>query len=184
MAEMHLVTGGCRSGKSAYAQQAAESRPAPRLYVATCPVMDDPEMQARVAAHRTAREGRGWETVEEPLDLAHTLSGSPAGRPPHEVVLIDCVTLWINNLMYRAEQSGGELTEDDVVARCDTALDAAAATPGVVYWVTNEVGLGIVPENPQARRFRDLVGRANQRIAARADGVTLLVCGVPVRVKG
>jgi len=183
MAELHLVTGGCRSGKSAYAQQAAESLAdalaAPRVYVATCPITDDAEMQSRIDAHRAARRDRGWETVEEELDLAGVLTRDPR----HAVVLVDCVTLWINNLMYRAARSGRDVTEDDVARHCGPVLDAAAARRGAVFFVTNEVGWGVVPENPQARRFRDLVGRANQLLAARADRVTLVACGIPLHLK-
>ena len=101
MAEIVLVTGGCRSGKSAYAQQLAESLPPRRLYVATCPVTDD-EMRRRIEEHREARADRGWETVEEQLDLA----GVFRRHAEHNVLLVDCVTLWINNLMYHAELTG------------------------------------------------------------------------------
>ena len=101
MARIVLVTGGCRSGKSAYAQQLAESLPPTRLYVATCPVTDD-EMRRRIEQHRQARRDRGWETVEEQLDLA----GVFRRHAEHNVLLVDCVTLWVNNLMYHAEREG------------------------------------------------------------------------------
>lgn len=179
MASIVLVTGGCRSGKSAHAQQIAESFPPARLYVATCPVIDD-EMRRRIEAHRRARDGRGWETMEEPFDLAGALDrGSRYG-----VILVDCLTLWVNNLMYRAEQEGGTVGEAQIAEACGKVLQAAAQCRGIVIFVTNEVGMGIVPENAEARRYRDLVGRANQVIAARADSVTLVVCGTPLQVKG
>ena len=178
MANIILIVGGCRSGKSAYAQQAAESLPAPRLYVATCPVFDD-ELAQRVEAHRLARSGRGWETVEEQIDLAGVL-----GRSRHQAVLVDCVTLWINNLMYSAQQESRDLTESAVAQQCCEVLEAAAACPGTVLFVTNEVGMGIVPDIPASRRYRDLAGRANQTIAARADAVTLVSCGIPLHLKG
>jgi adenosylcobinamide kinase / adenosylcobinamide-phosphate guanylyltransferase len=178
MAKLVLVTGGCRSGKSDYARRLAESLPPERLVVATAAVTDD-EMARRIEAHRQARRDRGWETVEEELDLAGVLTRDQR----HAVVLVDCVTLWINNLMYRAAQSGGDVTEDDVARHCGPVLDAAAARRGAVLLVTNEVGWGVVPENPQARRFRDLVGRANQLLAARADRVTLVACGIPLHLK-
>lgn len=174
MAKIVLVTGGCRSGKSAYAQQLAESLPPVRLYVATSPVTDD-EMRCRIEQHREARRNRGWETIEEQLDLA----GVFRQNAEQNVVLVDCVTLWINNLIYHVPQ----ITEADVATRCAEMLDAAQVCRGTVIFVTNEVGLGVVPENPLARRYRDLVGRANQIIAARADAVTLVCCGIPMHLK-
>jgi adenosylcobinamide kinase / adenosylcobinamide-phosphate guanylyltransferase len=178
MAEIMLVTGGCRSGKSAYAQRVAESLPPSRLYVATCPVTDD-EMRRRIEEHQSARRGRGWHTVEEQLDLASVLSR----HAEHNVLLVDCVTLWVNNLMYHAEREGRQVDEADVAELCDRMLDAAQSCQGTVIFVTNEVGMGVVPENALARRFRDLVGRANQIIAARADTVTFMCSGIPFRLK-
>ena len=178
MANLVLVTGGCRSGKSAYALHLAESLPPTRLYVATCPVTDD-EMRHRIEEHRRARGDRGWETIEEQVDLAGVLSR----HTRHTVRLVDCVTLWINNLMFYAEQEGRPLTEADVAGHCSHMLDAGKGGRGTVIFVTNEVGMGVVPENAQARRYRDLVGRANQIIAARADTVTLVSCGIPLDLK-
>ena len=178
MPKITLVTGGCRSGKSAYALQLAERLPPRRAYVATAPVTDD-EMRERIAVHQEARNNRGWETVEEQVDLA----GALARCRQHNVVLIDCVTLWVNNLMYHAEQQGSDVTETDVAERCRELLAAARTCAGDVILVTNEVGMGVVPENALARRYRDLVGRANQTIAAQADTVTLVVCGIPWHVK-
>ena len=111
------------------------------------------------------------------------LEGALKTAPECKVVLIDCLTLWVNNLMYGAQQSGQELTEEALAARCQAVLSACAAHRGLVILVTNEVGGGIVPENALARRFRDLAGRCNQTIAAGADEVTLLVCGQPLRLK-
>ena len=126
-------------------------------------------MRARVAAHRAERGDAGWRTVEEPLDLPAALrdaSGQPA--------LVDCLTLWLSNLLL----GGHDIAA--AAAALDTALDARTA-PTVL--VANEVGLGIVPDNALARRFRDEAGRLNQRVAARADAVVLMVAGIPVRVK-
>lgn len=178
MARIMLITGGCRSGKSAYAQQMAESLPAKRLYVATAPVTDE-EMRQRIERHKLARRDRGWETVEEQIDLV----GVFERHREHHVVLVDCVTLWVNNLMYRAEQESRELDEADVAKQCEAMLDAVEACPGTAIFVTNEVGLGVVPENATARRYRDLIGRANQVIGARADTVTLVCCGIPLHLK-
>lgn len=178
MARITLVTGGCRSGKSAYAQQFAESLPPSRLYVATCPVTDD-EIALRIERHRQARRGRGWETTEEQIDLAGVLRR----EVDRGVVLVDCVTLWINNVMYAAERETRRTSEDEIGERTGLVLDAAGACRGSVIFVTNEVGLGVVPENARARCYRDLVGRANQILAARADSVTLVCCGIPMHMK-
>ena len=178
MARIVLVTGGCRSGKSAYAQQLAESLPPTRLFVATCPVTDE-EMRHRIEQHRRARQDRGWETVEEQCHLADVFGCNMQ----HHVLLVDCITLWINNLMYHAKREGRPFTEADVAEECRRVLDAAETCPSTVIFVTNEVGLGVVPENAQARRYRDLVGRANQILAARAATVTLLCCGIAVQLK-
>ncbi|MCY3024069.1 MAG: bifunctional adenosylcobinamide kinase/adenosylcobinamide-phosphate guanylyltransferase [Planctomycetota bacterium] len=165
--------------RRAYAQRLAEALPGPRIFVATCPVLDD-ETRERIRRHREARAGRGWETIEEQLELAPVLQHAKQAG----VVLVDCLTLWINNLMYRAEQQGREVTEDEMVQRCREVLDACAGFPGVVVFVTNEVGMSIVPDNPACRRFRDLAGRCNQAIAAAAESVALLACGLPLILKG
>jgi adenosylcobinamide kinase/adenosylcobinamide-phosphate guanylyltransferase len=174
-----LITGGSRSGKSVYAQSLAEALPAPRVFVATCPVLDE-ETRERVRRHQAARAGRGWETIEEQMDLEGALQ-----RAGHAgVVLVDCLTLWINNLMYHAGQQGRDLTEDGIALRSRGLLAVCAAHPGTVIFVTNEVGMSIVPENAVCRRFRDLAGRCNQVIAADAGAVALLVCGLPLLLKG
>ena len=149
-ARIHLVTGGCRSGKSAYAQQLAESLPQSRVFVATAPVTDD-EMRGRIEAHRRARSAQGWDTLEEQTDLERALTQARE----HNVVLVDCVTLWISNLLFEAEGKGRTLCESDVAQICHRTLDAARACRGTVIFVTNEVGYGIVPENALARRYRD-----------------------------
>ena len=260
MARIILITGGSRSGKSAFAQQLAESISETRIYLATCPVVDG-EMAARIARHRRDREDRSWLTIEEETALA----GALGWGPDTGVIVVDCLTLWINNLMYGAEQRGETLTEDDIaykarevlrVARFgaedaaaagkadpevratansinhsgtpsetliseaapselpagaqatgppgmeappekpppkpgDTASPAftgtaATAPPGTrtVIFVTNEVGMGIVPEHPGGRLFRDLAGRCNQVFAREADTVAFMVSGIPMWIKG
>jgi adenosylcobinamide kinase/adenosylcobinamide-phosphate guanylyltransferase len=179
MKGIHLITGGSRSGKSAYAQMLAEALPGPRAYVATCPVIDA-ETAERVRRHREARGAAAWETIEAPVDLAGAIGRAAAYR----VLLVDCLTLWINNLLYEAEQQGEIFTEEATAVRCHDLLAACAAFPGAVIFVTNEVGMGIVPENEAARRFRDCAGRCNQVIAAAATEVTLIVSGIPLRLKG
>ncbi len=174
MSAIVLATGGARSGKSAWAQRRAEEMGEPRVYIATC-VPEDDEMRDRVARHRAARSGRGWAAIEEPLDLAGALRRA-AGE--YAVALVDCLTVWIANRMCQ-----DELTEEAVAEECACVADACAAFSRGVVFVTGEVGLGIVPENAVARRYRDLLGACNQTIAARAAEVTLLVCGQPLRIK-
>ncbi len=173
-----LITGGCRSGKSAHAQQWAESLPGRRAYVATCPVVDD-EMRQRIDRHQQDRRDRGWETIEEQTDLVGVLRGND-----HDVLLVDCLTLWINNLMFEAEKQQQTVDEDQIADQCRAVLEVCRKHPGTILFVTNEVGQGIVPENPLARRYRDLVGRCNQVIAAEVDNVTLVSCGIPLTLKG
>ena len=178
MARTILITGGSRSGKSAYAQKLAESLPGRRVFVATCPPVDE-EMRQRIARHRRERQARHWDTIEETVDLAEALRGTSA----YDVVLVDCLTLWINNLMYEAEHEGGQIEEDAVARRGAGVLEACQALAGTVVFVTNEVGMGIVPENAATRRYRDLVGRCNQVIATGADAVRLITCGMPLELK-
>jgi adenosylcobinamide kinase / adenosylcobinamide-phosphate guanylyltransferase len=164
-----LVLGGARSGKSRYAESIVTGFPPPWIYVATAEPLDD-EMLARIAEHR-ARRDSGWRSIEAPRDLAGVLSEIPAGA----AVLVDCLTLWLSNLML----AGADI--DAETARLDGVL-ARTATPVVL--VSNEVGSGIVPDNALARRFRDAQGRLNQRVAARADRVVLMVAGLPLVVRG
>lgn len=177
-ANLTLITGGSRSGKSAFAQQQAEQIDGPRLFIATCPRID-PEMDERIHRHQLDREGLGWQTAEVPLCLSEELERTPAGT----TVLIDCLTLWINNLMYEAEQKKQEISEDKITVLAEDLARAARKHQGRIFLVSNEVGLGIVPDNPQVRRYRDLVGRCNQIIAAFADQVFLVSCGLPMQLK-
>jgi adenosylcobinamide kinase / adenosylcobinamide-phosphate guanylyltransferase len=166
--EITLILGGARSGKSRYAESLIAASPPPWTYVATAQA-GDAEMAARISAHRS-RRGAQWRTIEAPTELAEALALS------HTLpTLVDCLTLWLSNLML------AEADIDIEVARLERAL-AAAAAPLVV--VANEVGSGIVPEYPLGRRFRDLQGNLNQRIAARADRVILMVAGLPLALKG
>ncbi|MDQ7783415.1 MAG: bifunctional adenosylcobinamide kinase/adenosylcobinamide-phosphate guanylyltransferase [Desulfomonilaceae bacterium] len=178
MGNLFLVTGGSRSGKSDYARLLAESLPGPRVFVATCPVVDE-ETAERIERHRRERSESLWDTVEEPMHPAPVVRES--GR--YKVVLIDCLTLWINNIMYRAHQSGERFNEDDMIAKAAELIEACSATNGTVIIVTNEVGSGIVPEDKVSRLYRDLVGRCNRLIARHADAVTLVSCGIPLELK-
>jgi adenosylcobinamide kinase / adenosylcobinamide-phosphate guanylyltransferase len=168
VAKITLVLGGARSGKSRYAEGVIATMPPPWVYVATAEVGDG-EMAARIAAHR-ARRDSSWRTVEAPCDLVAAL-GQHAAAP----VLVDCLTLWLSNLLL------AEADIDMEIAKLEKAL-ASITTPIVL--VANEVGSGIVPEYPLGRKFRDLQGILNQRVAALADRVVLMVAGLPLPVKG
>jgi adenosylcobinamide kinase/adenosylcobinamide-phosphate guanylyltransferase len=163
-----LVLGGARSGKSRYAEWLITTYPQPWIYVATAEARDE-EMAERIAAHK-ARRDVGWRTVEAPHALADALFAAPAGA----AVLIDCLTLWLSNLL----ESGADI--EGQTARLQEAL---AERTGPIVIVSNEVGLGIVPDNALARRFRDLQGNLNQRLAAQAERVIMMVAGIAVAVK-
>ncbi len=178
MGLIHLVTGGSRSGKSDHARRLAEALPGPRTFIATCPVVDE-EMGRRVERHRRERAGAGWATVEEGVEVTRALREAGGSG----VVLVDCLTLWVNNLMNAAEKAGKVFGEDEMSARANELVATCRAAPAAVILVTNEVGMGIVPDNALARRYRDLVGRCNQVVAAGADRVTLVVSGVPLEMR-
>lgn len=165
-----LVLGGARSGKSRYAEQLAEQAAASGIYCATAEA-GDAEMAERIAAHR-ARRGAFWRTVEEPLALAAVVA---AEARPQRPLLIDCLTLWLSNVIL-----AGRPVDDETASLC-AALRLAA---GPVVLVANEVGLGLVPETPLGRRFRDAAGRLNQDIAALADRVVFVAAGLPLVLKG
>jgi adenosylcobinamide kinase / adenosylcobinamide-phosphate guanylyltransferase len=179
LAKINLITGGSRSGKSSYAQTMAEALSGPRAYIATCLPLDD-EMTARIAKHQAQRQASQWLTIEEPLALSDALRKISESR----VCLVDCLTLWVNNLLHEAGKRGQTMTESDLVLHCRDVLAACSECDGTVIFVTNEVGMGIVPDNPISRHFRDLAGRCNQIMAAGADRVVLVVSGLPVCIKG
>lgn len=175
-----LVTGGCRSGKSSFAQKLAESGPGQPLFVATC-LAEDGEMRSRIARHQADRGGRGWRTVEEPRDLASVVRKN---NRQSSSMLLDCLTIWIANLMFATSQSGATMTEDAAEREAAALISECRRARGNVIIVTNEVGQGTVPENRIARNFRDLVGRCNQTVAAAADTVVWMVSGIPSVLKG
>ncbi|MEI6033222.1 MAG: bifunctional adenosylcobinamide kinase/adenosylcobinamide-phosphate guanylyltransferase [Verrucomicrobiae bacterium] len=178
MSKLVLVSGGSRSGKSAFAQRLAEGWAGPRAFVATCPVID-PEMSERVRCHQLARSSSDWRTIEEPIDLAAAILGAHA----EPVVLIDCLTLWVNNLLHAAGQKEETIAESEISRLLEPVVQAAHNHGGRIVFVTNEVGMGLVPETPLGRRFRDLAGRANQIVADESDEVFLVVCGQPLLIK-
>jgi len=167
-----LITGGCRSGKSAHAIAIASTRAAPRkFFIATAEALDH-EMKARIAHHRRSRPAE-FETIEEPRKLSAAIA-SLHGRA--DVVIIDCLTLWISNLLE-------EHSDDDILAEVDALASALPLAPFSTIIVTDEVGWGVVPDNPVGRRFRDLLGWTNQKMAGAADEVLLMAAGCPLRLK-
>lgn len=168
MSKIILVTGGARSGKSRIAEERCLLIGRPAIYIATAQAYDA-EMRARIDEHQ-ARRGPEWQTIGAPLALTAALNDSD-GKGPR---LVDCLTLWLSNLM---------LSDRDWRAAGTDLLAALATQKSPVVLVTNEVGMGIVPENALARAFRDAAGTINQWVAAQADEVTLAVSGLPVKVK-
>ncbi|WP_313534537.1 bifunctional adenosylcobinamide kinase/adenosylcobinamide-phosphate guanylyltransferase [Sphingomonas sp.] len=164
-----FVLGGARSGKSRYAQARAESLPGDLLFLATAQAFDA-EMEERIARHRADR-GPRWSTLDVPLDLPAAIL---ANATPGRVLLVDCLTLWTSNLMF---------ADRDLDAETEAVANAVAQAGGPVILVANEVGLGIVPDNALARRFRDAAGRINQAVAAAAVEVQFLAAGLPLRLK-
>ncbi len=166
-----LVTGGARSGKSKYAEQRVVELGSRRLYVATAEAKDE-EMAQRIIEHQKRRDNQ-WAVVEEPVELTEALLSR---RGQTDCALVDCLTLWLSNLLIRHD---GKYVEE----KLQQLLDALPRLDFHVVFVTNEVGWGIVPDNSLARQFRDFAGWANQRIAAAANEVILTVAGVPMIVK-
>lgn len=163
-----LVGGGSRSGKSSFALQLARERGTRRAFVATAQALDQ-EMAERIARHQAERD-HAFTTVEEPLDVAGVISRSDC-----DVLLIDCLTLWVSNFMMQEEP--------DIDAKGAELVRVAAASKALCIFVTNEVGCGVVPDNPMARRFRDLAGRLNQEMAKAAQEVYFLTFGIPTKLK-
>ena len=174
MNEHIFVIGGCRSGKSAYALQTAEAMPGDRkIFVATCVPQDD-EMVQRVAKHQKARS-RNWVTIEEPVALPEMILEN---SPKAAVMLIDCLTLWVSNLLMKTSD------EEKIEKQISRLIDALAKAACPVILVSNEVGSGIVPENRIARQYRDIIGEVNQAVAATAGKVVWMVAGIAVTIKG
>lgn len=181
-----LITGGARSGKSSFAERYAERSGTGGIYVATALRIDE-EMERRIERHRQRRGETGfvWRTVEEPLllpqrmaELSLEAAELPADR---RIVLIDCLTIWMTNVLLPLENAHD--AEERCLAEVDALIGALRNFPGLALLVSNEVGFGIVPETPLGRLFRDAAGRMNQRVAASADQVFLVVSGIPVEMK-
>ena len=173
------ISGGCRSGKSAYAQERAEMLTGRRAYLATCPQIDS-EMDHRIALHQSQREGREWETIEAPINLSEAVRQAK----DFDILLIDCLTLWINNLLYQAEKNSNSLTEEQISERCYELVDVCRQGGQTIIFVTNELGMGLVPADVISRHYRDCLGRCNQTIAKLADEAVFIVSGIPLILKG
>ena len=171
MKRIILVTGGSRSGKSKHALELAAPY-SQKIFIATAEATDD-EMRARIELHRRERD-RSFRTLEEPVDLAAALTSLPEDT---EVAVLDCITVWLGNLLHRGKLNQG------IYPEVDTFLDTLKAPPCQLILVTNEVGMGIIPGEPATRRFRDIAGGMNQQLAQLAHEVILTVCGIPVRIK-
>ena len=163
-----LVLGGARSGKSRFAEGLARGFEGQKTYIATAEPFDE-EMRQRIARHRQQRAADGWTTIEAPLDPAAAIRGAEG------FILLDCITVWLGNLMHH---------ERDIPASIDALLAVLAETQSQVVLVSNEVGLSIVPENAMARRFRDEQGIANQKLSAAVDAVFFIAAGLPLKLKG
>lgn len=190
-----FITGGSRSGKSSHALKLAESLGEKRLYLATAQALDD-EMEGRIARHKKER-GDGWDTAEEPLAIAEVIKKDSK----YDVILLDCLTLWLCNVMHRADgeflddppfpspsmgegQGGGESSKDEEFLRdIDQLVQACKACKTKLIVISNETGSGIIPGDPLSRRFSDLAGIMNQKMAAAASQVILTVAGIPMTIK-
>jgi len=173
MSKMIFVFGGARSGKSRYAVEAAKKYGKNTVFIATATALDD-EMKERIRLHKVSRP-KVWGLIEEPVNLSDTVSGL---KPIYDAAIIDCVGLWVSNLLM-ADMEDGEIEKK--IRKLGASIRKAKA--GTVIIVSNEVGEGIVPGDPLSRRFRDMVGLANQIIAAKADEVIMMKVGIPVKIK-
>jgi adenosylcobinamide kinase / adenosylcobinamide-phosphate guanylyltransferase len=173
-----LILGGARSGKSGYAEKMSIGTGLAKVYIATAQAFDaqmqifDVEMSERIERHKTDRQEHGWITFEEPVDVPHLILHEAR---PGRIILVDCLTLWLSNLMHHGK---------DVAAMQIHLLDALHEAQAPVILVSNEVGMGLVPETPLGRQFRDAQGRLNQAVAARSTRVVFVVAGLPMILKG
>ena len=177
MGRIIFITGGARSGKSRFAEQLALGFGAPLAYLATGQALDE-EMAERIGKHQQ-RRGDCWKTIEEPLHLAQALACCDSA---YQAVLVDCLTLWLSNLLFLYEELGEDVEERILEDVHRLAVTLRGMSPPIIL-VSNEVGQGIVPENRLARQFRDLAGQANQLLAAAADEVHVVISGIPLRLK-
>ncbi len=180
--QLSLILGGVRSGKSAFAEKLARELNQPTLYLATGQATDT-EMEERIRRHRRARPD-SWITLEEPLDPAAALESALAVPQPPQAILIDSLDVWVSNLLLKHEEEPAPEVESLALSSLDRLLDVCRKAPATFFLVSSEVGLSPVPPNRLGRHFQDLLGMVNQRAAAAADRVYLVVAGIPVEVKG
>lgn len=182
-----FIIGGARSGKSSFALKEASTIPGKKAYIATAEALDS-EMKVRIERHKKDR-GNNWDTYEEPLKIIDILSDI---KTKYDVVVIDCLTLWLSNLVIRTQNTEirTQIIEDnikeflDALSRFkDSSVWALGSGVCSLYVISNEVGMGIVPDNEMAREFRDMTGVLNQKIAEMADEVYLVTAGIPVKIK-
>ena len=178
---LSLILGGVRSGKSAFVEKLARELDGPTLYVATG-LPTDLEMKERIHRHRESRPDH-WTTVEEPLDLAGRLEKAKAGADPPRVILIDSVDLWVAHILVEHQGQSSESVECNVLSEVDRLLELISLTPASYLLVSGEVGLSLVSLETLGRRFQDLLGLVNQRVAAAANRVYLVVAGMPMEIK-
>ncbi len=171
--KMILITGGCRSGKSRYALDYANRHFSKKVYLATCEALDE-EMAQRIEHHKKMR-GPEWQTIEEPIAIVNEIEeyGDKV-----EVILLDCITLWLSNLLMKWN------SDSRIMDEVERFIDVIKQSQTSLIIVSNEVGMGIVPADPLSRRFRDLSGMISQRIAEVADSVIYMVSGIPMFLKG
>lgn len=170
---MTFITGGCRSGKSRYALDYADRLFSKKIYLATCEALDE-EMAERIERHQKWR-GPEWRTIEEPVEIVNQIR---LHREGVEVILLDCLTLWLSNLLIKWDD------DSRIIKETGRLIDVMKQSQTSFLVVSNETGMGIVPADPLSRRFRDLSGMANQKMAEAADTAILMVSGIPVFLKG
>jgi adenosylcobinamide kinase/adenosylcobinamide-phosphate guanylyltransferase len=166
-----FITGGARSGKSSFVLREAEKFSGRKVYIATAEARDE-EMRERIEAHQKMR-GKDWDTCEEPLKISGLLRET---YDRYQVIVVDCLTLWLSNVMHAGMNPGHEI--DCLISSLTTHHSS------LLFIVSNEVGMGIVPENEMARRFRDVAGVLNQKVAEVSDEIYLLIAGLPVKIRG
>jgi adenosylcobinamide kinase/adenosylcobinamide-phosphate guanylyltransferase len=181
-ARLSLILGGVRSGKSEFAERLARELDKPAIYVATG-LPTDAEMERRIRRHRESRPA-GWGTLEEPLDLAGCLTEALGAREPPGVVLIDSLDLWVGNLVRQHEGESFDALESLTMRALGRLLKVCRHSSAALFLVSCEVGLSLVSPYPLGRRFQDLLGLVNQKVATAADRVYLVVAGIPVELKG
>lgn len=179
MGRVIFITGGARSGKSSFALKEATRFGGKKVYIATAEPLDE-EMKDRIERHKKER-GEDWIAIEEPLKISELIKEL---KGKYDMLLLDCLTLWLSNLMLAGKELSGEIEEFITTLKDFKNPSSFSLQPSALFIVSNEIGMGVVPENELARRFRDLAGMTNQKVAKIADEVYLVISGIPVKIKG